>query len=206
MYLKTPLDGLKMGVLKLYNDKASSDFRFICQDQTFYVHKFVVSLWSESLTKMFSTIGTNEYKSNQVVITDFNPNTVEAFLRYMYTEVVNPLDVNTELLSIADKYLVSPLFKICENHLEQFGCSSDEEIIKLAIIGHQVNSKRLMNAALNKLIRCKPGNPALSKSWAKVCSRRPKLGMAMSLLLVKEEPETVPSSIGQSTSNVTLIY
>ncbi|CAG5101217.1 Similar to SPOPL: Speckle-type POZ protein-like (Homo sapiens) [Cotesia congregata] len=59
-----------------------------------------------------------EKKSNEVTITDIDPEIFEKILRYIYTDQVSDLEVvAARLLEAADKYQLLSLKKLCEEAL-----------------------------------------------------------------------------------------
>ena len=84
----------------------------------FLVWSFVLSAWSDVLETMVSQ-NFLEGIRGEVVIRDFSARAVGAFLRFLYAGVVEEesLVAVVEVAAIADKYGVSKLCFLCEDHV-----------------------------------------------------------------------------------------
>lgn len=209
IFEENPNLGLKTSIAHLFNgfhDKPGSDFKIRCGGEIFHVHKFVLSLWSESLAQMLAMEGVQEVSNSELVISDFSPDTVATLIRYLYTEVLEPKTITCDLFKLADKYFINRLAKICEGYLAQFGRSTPESIVELAATGHAVNSKLLLKVAWNELDNCKERNPELAQLWAQACEKMPSLSIDMSKLLTVEKSQKIQKcGLSKETKNVTLI-
>ena len=70
---------LKKDMLKL--DDSTSDVTLICDGEKFLAHKVVLAARSDVFSAMFQHDGTKEAESNQVLIEDTDPKTLERFLQ-----------------------------------------------------------------------------------------------------------------------------
>ena len=100
-----------------------TDISFICENKTFWCHKFILAARSDVFTAMFSHPGTREAITQKVEITDIEPNTFELLLKFIYTDYIDDDTMRTfavDLLKAADKYNVRRLKILCEkNHLRK---------------------------------------------------------------------------------------
>ncbi len=123
----------------------------------FKVHKLILAVRSQVFEKMFNNDSNNNSGlPQQINIIDFDAQTVEIFLNYLYTDNLelntNENDVNNsedyseqnlfiELYKIADKYSVHRLKQISESKLiKSINC---ETCIELLILAYLHNSSRL---------------------------------------------------------------
>uniref|UniRef100_A0AC34RRG1 BTB domain-containing protein n=1 Tax=Panagrolaimus sp. JU765 TaxID=591449 RepID=A0AC34RRG1_9BILA len=90
----------------LLDDDEFCDFKIICENQQFKVHKCVLALASPVFHAMFQH-ECQEKEKNEVVITDFKVATIQAGINLIYKkELDENLQVETllELLKFVDKY------------------------------------------------------------------------------------------------------
>ena len=111
-----------------FNDDSTSDFRIKCKDSIFYVHQWILA----DRCEYFAAILRNdcvESRRKELSIDDFEPEIVEAFLRYVYNGTLNmkfhlkTSDVTSfivNIMEIADKYNFTELINTCDSYLGQF--------------------------------------------------------------------------------------
>ncbi|XP_043464509.1 speckle-type POZ protein-like [Leptopilina heterotoma] len=102
-------------LLSLYEERKLTDFKIICEDQEFCVHKTILVCHSDVFQAMFEN-PMKESRENVLVISDFKPKIVETMIRYLYTEKMSAdlsEDNLKQLLLIANKYNVESLKKNC---------------------------------------------------------------------------------------------
>ena len=117
-----------------FDDQSSSNFIIECQNKKFHVHEIVLKDQSE----YFEAILRNdclENKEKKLRIDDFEPETVQALLRYIYNGAVQNDDLTANVMKIADKYNFTDLYDAIDSHLAQtvprFEMPiSDKEIVK----------------------------------------------------------------------------
>ena len=78
------------------------------------MHRFTLATRSTVFKAAFGHEETEEAKTGRVVIKDVDPKTLEVLIKYIYTETVEEEDRTVNLLSAADKYNLTGLFKTCE--------------------------------------------------------------------------------------------
>ncbi|KAI6220381.1 Speckle-type POZ protein-like isoform X2 [Aphelenchoides fujianensis] len=100
-----------------FNDAAYTDVRIFVGDRVFHVYKAFLFLHSDVFRAMFKHKW-KEQETNAVPIKDFEPEIVEAMLRFMYTGRVENLEQNArQLFLAADKYDVKLLRDLTVDHL-----------------------------------------------------------------------------------------
>ncbi|CEF62852.1 Speckle-type POZ protein [Strongyloides ratti] len=107
-------------ISEMYELKRLTDFKIICDDHQFLVHKFILATHSPVFRAMFCHNNTNEVKDNCLTIIDSNPFIVEKMIKYMYyLEINNTLNVDEGLglLHLAEKYDIISLKNLCEKEL-----------------------------------------------------------------------------------------
>jgi len=133
---------------KILSEKKISDFKIICDDKTINCHKIVLGTQSDVFETMFLNMDLNEAKSGVVEIEDFDFDTVETLIYFLYNnDIQDKKLINTKLLYAADKYNVSGLVKMCVSFLK---CNlSVDNALDVLIASHHLNQQDLFKAASN---------------------------------------------------------
>ena len=123
-----------------------SDFVVIGQDGTkFRCHKIVLASQSKVFHAMFSAQNMQEASQARVQITDIQPHTLAALLKYLYTGDFDG-DQSSGLLVAADKYDLQPLRQTCETHLIK--SLTKDNVVDLILLADRHNAAGLKTAAL----------------------------------------------------------
>ena len=114
-----------------------------------------------------------EEKTGKVEIDDFEAETVDAMVYYMYKEnIYDERLINVDLLRLADKYNVTSLVDFCAEHLEEN--LSLENALDILVTSHQINQKDLFYAATNFAYE-NMRYLVKTDSWKKLMETDPKL-------------------------------
>ena len=89
------------------------DFQ-VCGEREFPVHRFMLASQSPVFKAAFAHEETEEAKTGRMEIKDVDPETLEVLIKYIYTDTVEGKDWTIGLLSAADKYNLTALFKTCD--------------------------------------------------------------------------------------------
>lgn len=126
------------GLETLYRTKDFSDFIIKVDGKNFNVHKAIIGAHSSVFAAMFKANMAESLKG-EVTLIDFNANTVEEFLEFVYTGKV-PEDEEIDwmsLLEISGKYDVQVLKHFCESQLvTELDSENAYDILVLANIYH----------------------------------------------------------------------
>lgn len=97
-----------------FNDLSTSDLTIKIEEQLLYVHKTILKIRCEYFRKMFQNYW---IENNQSMIEhdQFSYNVYKAFLKYLYTDVIDPLPLEEifELLKLCDAYNEIELGRKC---------------------------------------------------------------------------------------------
>lgn len=86
----------------------------------FKVWSPLLTSWSAVFDKMINSESFMERHEARVIITDFSSTSVETFLRFLYSGVVEgPLEALVEVCALADKYQVEKLQELCTQAFEK---------------------------------------------------------------------------------------
>ncbi|XP_035220456.1 speckle-type POZ protein B-like [Stegodyphus dumicola] len=110
---------LHRSLRNLYESGKFSDVTIVVDSRRFPVHKFILCSHSSVFCRMFET-EMIESESNQVQISDVDPDIIHAMLLFIYSGGVEKLCVETamQLYTAADKYDVLALKKMCASFLK----------------------------------------------------------------------------------------
>lgn len=134
----------------LYGSKENCDITIIVGNTRFEAHKLILSVRSPVLAAAF-THDMIEKKSNEVSITDIDPEIFEKVLRYIYTDQVSDLEVvAAKLLEAADKYQLLSLKKLCEEALMR--SSNRENIVEIVVLADRHSAQNLKDYAIKCII------------------------------------------------------
>ena len=169
---------------KLYYDKEFADLKIICIDKTFDCHKAVLSCQSEVFKTMIKNKALTEKKETVMKIheNDFNSNSLEQLLLYVYHEKVGDVQmINTDLLRAADKYNVIGLFDMCAKYLESN--LSLENALDVLVSAELINQKNLFDSA-SRFVRQNPGRLNKTGAYKEMFEKDPKfIAIVMSKML-----------------------
>merc|ERR1739838_719940 len=95
---------------------------------------------------MFVNESTDESKSGEVEINDFEPKTMENMIQFMYNDkILNMEEIDSDLLRLADKYHVTGLVEFCIEHLK--GNLTPENALDVLVAAHLTNKNGLFQTA-----------------------------------------------------------
>lgn len=104
----------------LLNNEKLSDVTFIVEGRPLHAHRCILSVRCEPLDSMLDG-GMREAQQREVVLEDVRFDAFLSFLEYLYTDHVEALaspsfsvDAALDLLTIADRFLVEHLKRLCE--------------------------------------------------------------------------------------------
>ena len=93
-----------------------SDVVVTCGSKSFCCHKIILAKWSEVFSAMFKH-QFEENNNGEIVIKDFDVETVESLINFMYDCQLPKSKFTLELLMMADKYNVIELKKLCQTSI-----------------------------------------------------------------------------------------
>ena len=157
----------------LFSWKKFSDFKIICDGKIIDCHKNVLGTQSNVFETMFMNMEMTEAKSSEVEIEDFEFDTVETLIYFLYNEDIqdNKL-INTKLLYAADKYNVSGLMEMCATFLK---CNlSVDNALEVLVASHHTNQQDLFKSASNFVCKNK-AKLANTGAWEEMIKTNPTL-------------------------------
>ena len=154
-----------------------SDFEIICGDKSWPIHKNILALKSDVIANLFLSEHWKESKKNRLHISDFEPETVEMMLHFVYTNTLpDPVKCNADLLLIANKYNIRGLISFCGVELAKR--ISPSNAIDILDTAWKVNAEQLKNAAVSYISKI-VGTVIDTPKWNKVIAPNSEIVMAI---------------------------
>jgi hypothetical protein len=133
---------LEINFQNYYLNNKYSDITLVCGEKKFFVHRIILSAFSETFDKIFSS-GMKESQETEIILEDLKPNILEILLKFIYLHdkvelnESNSVDVLfassfygiEELKETAEQYLISHLD--LENIFDLFPISTSLNSVKL---------------------------------------------------------------------------
>ena len=162
----------------------SSDIKIICEGKEFPCHKLILSLRSSVFKRMFSS----DWKSEPTLpIKDVSADTMETFLKFLYTDELELDEINPNLLVLADKYDFKKLVNICVNH---FGNIIDtKNAMEIAYTAYVVSNEELLKKASGFIIK-NAGAIKKPEQWDQIKKNHPQIATKVMDLIVFEHEES----------------
>ena len=96
------------------------DFTIICNDKSFKCHKVVLGCKSNIFKAAFNSKSSYETKTATVKINDFEPETIETMISFIYFgKIENTEKITSDLLRLADRYNIIGLVELITDYLKE---------------------------------------------------------------------------------------
>ncbi|KAF6216242.1 hypothetical protein GE061_000582 [Apolygus lucorum] len=143
------------------------DTQVIVNNHVFDVHRFVLSQ-CQVFAAMFRH-DMNESITNSITIDDYEPAVFREFLRYLYTNQIEDMDVTgyLQLYMCAEKYAVAELKTVCERELRLL--ITVDNVVEILLFTDTYNVESLKRDAL-KFIANMASRVAATSGWKKIVS------------------------------------
>ena len=159
---------------KLFGDKEFADLKLVCKEKTLNCHKAVLSCQSEVFKNMIKNKSLIEKPGEVMEIEeiDMNSDSVEQLVFYLYhAKVKDTKMINTDLLMVADKYMVNGLLYLCVNHL--VSNLSLENVLDVLVKAELTNQKFLFDSA-SRFVRTNSGKLKKSRAYNEMFEKDPR--------------------------------
>jgi hypothetical protein len=117
------------------------DFTFECGDQEIPVNRLLLAARSRVFSVMFSE-NFQEAKTGRTIIKDVDQESLEALVKFCHTNNLDEVDLTTDLLAAANKYMIPELVEKCEEHLSKTMSADNAIDYFLAACLHEANNLR----------------------------------------------------------------
>lgn len=122
------------GIAELWTSHRFSDFTIVVGRREFPVHKTILGIRSPVFAEIFES-ESREHQTSQMMVQDLSAESVEKFLKYLYTGEIDEaesVDEASEILSLAFKFNVADLKSKFEDViLENMSGDNAMEVLKL---------------------------------------------------------------------------
>ena len=173
---------LKTFEAHLFKDDELSDLKIVCEGKAFPAHKFILSIRSDVFKAMFSSeLKFNHSTQNELKIEDTDADTMEKFLKFIYTDSIKVEDVDCQLLMLADKYNVKALINKCIDILQ--AKMNVENVLEIIYSAYLTNNQQIIEAA-SKLILKNRGAVRTSAFWKELEEKNPSVACKISNLII----------------------
>ncbi len=147
---------LRHYISNLLGDTEHCDVTFIASDGTRLIaHKLVLCMQSEVFKTMLSA-NMSETATNEIVISDFEPVVVSAFVQFLYTDDCDVQVLSAwagELLKMAHRYEVMGLQLLCETHLS--ASLTTACVVDRLLFAELYGAKKLKDSAMAYIVKHK---------------------------------------------------
>ena len=156
----------------LFLNEDMSDLKILCDEKEFPGHKFILSISSSVFKTMFAS-NFMETTSKTLPIEDTDAETMEKFLRFLYTDQLKREELDCRLLILADRYQVDSLTHQCIEILQSK--IDNENVMEVYYTAYLINHETLMKKA-RKYAREQNGIKE-SPFWKELEENNPQLAM-----------------------------
>ena len=163
---------LQESFASLFLNEDMSDLKILCDEKEFPAHRFILSVRSPVFKTMFASNFT-ETTSKTLPIEDTDAETMEKFLRFLYTDQLKREELDCRLLILADRYQVDSLTNQCIEILQSK--IDNENVIEVYYTAYLINNEKLMKKA-RKYAREQNGIKE-SPFWKELEENNPQLAM-----------------------------
>lgn len=184
VYHREETNSLGDCMLQAYIAPEFADVHLVCDDRRLPAHKFILSARSDVFAAMFSHKRTTECQRNEVIITDTEPDILEAMLRFIYTDHCPLTRENAGgLLTAADKYNLPRLKGQCE----EFLCHNIDanNVQNALLLSHLHEATQLQKFAVDFILN-NVKKVTQSPGWNAICETHPKIMTELILKLTNK--------------------
>ena len=136
------------GYFQFQQDGNGEDFKIVCEDKEFGFNKSTLAKISPVFKNMFEN-KMLESQGNRVKIEDATPETIEAFKNVLNNNEIEEDDLSVGLYMWAHKYIIMPLFKLCQDHLGATLC--EEGILEVLEVADLYDDEELLSKIAGKV-------------------------------------------------------
>ena len=165
-------------------DGKGEDFTIVCQGEQFGFNKSILGNISPAFEAMLTNPCLKENQEGRVEIKDTTPKTIEGLKNILTKDYIMEEDLTVELLILADKYRIEPLYKFCRDYL----CDSmkKETILDVIKAADLITDEDLMSKSA-EFIRMNSGTFEENPVWDKFCEENPKCSNKILKLLMNKK-------------------
>ena len=88
-----------------------------------------------------------ESQNGVITMKDVSPNTIKAFKKLLYDNLIEENDVDAKLMIFCDRYNIKPIVDLCSQHLHK--SVTKENVMEIADAAYKINDDDLLKKAVN---------------------------------------------------------
>ena len=163
-------------------DAESSDIKIKCDEEILPCHKFILGTRSEVFKTMFSS-DLNSFTADDHVleVADVSAETMNVFLKFLYTDDISPEEISCDLLIVADKYNFKRLTNICLKYLENHIDTSN--VMEITATAYLLDNDQLLQRA-SAFIFDHRGSIKQTEKWDQIKVMHPGIATKVMDLIV----------------------
>ena len=184
MILKEKFKNYITSCLVFKPDGKGEDFTIVCQGEEFGFNKSILCNISPAFEAMLTNPCLKENQEGRVEIIDTTPKTIQGLKNILTENYIMEKDITVDLLILADKYRIEPLYKFCQEHL----CDSitKETILDVVKAADLISDEELMSKSA-EFIAMNRGTFEENPAWDKFCEENPKCSNKILKLMMKKK-------------------
>ena len=173
-----------------------SNMTITCQGKRFTANAALLSAHSEVFAAMLAH-DTKEANDRNIEIVDAEPDTVEAFLVFLYEFKLPPLNVEmaANLMLMGDKYNVPSLVAGCRSYFSKN--LREDDLVKAAILGYLCKEDGVKDAAISMMGKV-VGPLSTLKDWKKL-EAHPALALEIADRVTRMKQQEVEKQLKSAT-------
>ena len=182
MILKEKFKNYITSCLVFKPDGKGEDFTIACQGKEFGFSKSILCNISPAFEAMLTNPCLKENQEGRVDLTDTTPKTIQGLKNILMEDYIKEEDLTVELLILADKYRIEPLYKICQEYLK----ITKETILDVVKTADLIRDEELMSKSV-EFIEKNCGTFEENPAWDKFCEENPKCSNKILKLLMNKK-------------------
>ena len=182
MILKEKFKNYITSCLVFKPDGKGEDFTIACQGKEFGFNKSILCNVSPAFEAMLTNTCLKENQEGRVDLTDTTPKTIQGLKNILMEDYIKEEDLTVELLILADKYRIEPLYKICQEYLK----ITKETILDVVKTADLISDEELMSKSV-EFIEKNCGTFEENLAWDKFCEENPKCSNKILKLLMNKK-------------------
>ena len=167
-------------------DGKGEDFQIVCKGEVFGFNKSILCNISPVFERMLTNPNFKEYKEGYTEVKDTSPKTIKALKNILSLDYIEKEDLSVELLILADKYQINPLYKLCQEHL----CTaiSKENLFDVIKAATLTKDQEMMDKCA-EFIRINLGTFDMEENpdWEDFCKENPECGFKILKLMMSKK-------------------
>merc|ERR1712150_288900 len=153
-------------------DGKGDDFQIVCQGEEFDFNRSILCKMSPVFERMLANTSLEEHKNGRVEIIDTTPETIRALKNFLSLSYIQKEELTFEMLLFADKYDISPLYKLCQDYL--CNAITKENVFDVIKAANYTKDEELIGKSA-QFIRANLGVFDIGENpeWSKFCKENP---------------------------------